>query len=82
MSQLAWTDSQPEYWEELDCLCVGLRSRGFKSRASRSRMSREAHVRFCEGLSRYLRFVAGCSKKTSGAKARAIAERVAVLKDA
>ena len=47
MSQLAGTDSQPEYWEELDCLCVGLRPKGFKSRAGRSRMSREAHVRLC-----------------------------------
>ena len=30
--------------------CVGLRPRGFKSKAGRSRMNREVHVRFCEGM--------------------------------
>jgi hypothetical protein len=46
MSQLEERFSQPEYWEELISFCVGLKPRGFKSMAGRSRMNREAHVRF------------------------------------
>jgi hypothetical protein len=30
--------------------CVGLKPRGFKRMAGRSRMNREVHVRFCGGL--------------------------------
>jgi hypothetical protein len=50
MSQLEERFSQPEYWEELISFCVGLKLRGFKKMADRSRMNREVHVRFCEGL--------------------------------
>ena len=50
MSQLEERFSQPEYWEELISFCVGLKLRGFKRMADRSRMNREVHVRFCEGL--------------------------------
>jgi hypothetical protein len=50
MSQLEERFSQPEYWEELISFFVGLKLRGFKKMADRSRMNREVHVRFCEGL--------------------------------
>ena len=50
MSQLEERFSQPEYWEELISFCVGLKLRGFKRMADRSRMNREVHVRFCGGL--------------------------------
>jgi len=50
MSQLGERFSQPEYWEELISFCVGLKLRGFKRMADRSRMNREVHVRFCGGL--------------------------------
>jgi hypothetical protein len=46
MSQLEERFSQPEYWEELISFCVGLKLRGFKRMADRSRMNREVHVRF------------------------------------
>jgi len=56
MSQLEERFSQPEYWEELISFCVGLKLRGFKRMADRSRMNREVHVRFCGGLEvRFLR---------------------------
>ncbi len=56
MSQLEGRFSQPEYWEELISFCVGLKLRGFKRMADRSRMNREVHVRFCGGLEvRFLR---------------------------
>ena len=50
MSQLVERFSQPEYWEELISFYVGLKLRGFKRMADRSRMNREVHVRFCGGL--------------------------------
>ena len=50
MSQLEERFSQPEYWEELISFFVGLKLRGFKKMADKSRMNREVHVRFCEGL--------------------------------
>jgi hypothetical protein len=50
MSQLEERFSQPEYWEELISFCVGLKLRGFKRMADRSRMNREVHVRCCGGL--------------------------------
>jgi hypothetical protein len=50
MSQLEERFSQSEYWEELISFFVGLKLRGFKKMADRSRMNREVHVRFCEGL--------------------------------
>ena len=50
MSQLEERFSQPEYWEELISFFVGLKLRGFKKMADRSRMNREVHVGFCEGL--------------------------------
>jgi hypothetical protein len=50
MSQLEERFSQPEYWEELISFCVGLKLRGFKRMADRSRMNREVHVRICGGL--------------------------------
>ena len=50
MSQLVERFSQPEYWEELISFYVGLRLRGFKRMADRSRMNREVHVRCCGGL--------------------------------
>ena len=50
MSQLEERFSQPEYWEELISFFVGLKLRAFKKIADRSRMNREVHVRFCEGL--------------------------------
>ena len=56
MSQLEERFSQPKYWEELISFCVGLKLRGFKRMADRSRMNREVQVRFCEGLEvRFLR---------------------------
>ena len=50
MSQLEERFSQPEYWEELISFFVGLKLRGFKKMADRSRMNRVVHVPFCEGL--------------------------------
>jgi hypothetical protein len=50
MSQLVERFSQPEYWEELISFYVGLKLRGFKRMADRSRMNREVHVRCCGGL--------------------------------
>ena len=50
MSQLEERFSQPEYWEELISFYVGLKLKGFKRMADRSRMNREVHVRFCGGL--------------------------------
>ena len=50
MSQLEERFSQPKYWEELISFCVGLKLRGFKRMADRSRMNREVHVRCCGGL--------------------------------
>ncbi len=50
MSQFAVSDGQPGNWEELISFCVGLKLRGFKRMADRSRMNREVHVRFCGGL--------------------------------
>ncbi len=50
MSQLVERFSQPEYWEELIFFYVGLKLRGFKRMADRSRMNREVHVRCCGGL--------------------------------
>ena len=50
MSQLVERFSQPGYWEELISFNVGLKPRGFKRMADRSRMNREVHVRFCGGL--------------------------------
>ena len=56
MSQLEERFSQPKYWEELISFCVGLKLRGFKRMADRSRMNRKVHVRFCGGLEvRFLR---------------------------
>jgi len=49
MSQFVERFSQPGYWEELISFNVGLKPRGFKSMAGRSRMNREVHVRFCGG---------------------------------
>ena len=46
MSQLVERFSQPGYWEELISFNVGLKLRGFKRMADRSRMNREVHVRF------------------------------------
>ncbi|UCD32820.1 MAG: hypothetical protein JSV38_02735, partial [Desulfobacterales bacterium] len=41
---------------ELISFCVGLKLKGFKRMADRSRMNREVHVRFCGGLEvRFLR---------------------------
>jgi hypothetical protein len=50
MSQFVERFSQPVYWEELISFNVGLKPRGFKRMADRSRMNREVHVRFCGGL--------------------------------
>jgi hypothetical protein len=50
MSQFVERFSQPVYWEELISFNVGLKPRGFKRIADRSRMNREVHVRFCGGL--------------------------------
>ena len=47
MSQFVERFSQPVYWEELISFNVGLKSRGFKRMADRSRMNREVHVSFC-----------------------------------
>ena len=49
MSQFKGSFSQPEMGGALS-LCVGLKLRGFKRKADRSRMSREIHVRICGGL--------------------------------
>jgi hypothetical protein len=49
MCQLKEGKGQPDYWEGALFLCVDLKSRGFKRMAGTSRMSREAHVRICEG---------------------------------
>jgi hypothetical protein len=50
MSQLAASDGQPGNWEEPGSFCVDFRPQGHKSRAGRSRMNREVHVWFCEGV--------------------------------
>ena len=51
MSQFARGGSQPSAGEELDYLLRRLEiCGGFKRRAGRSRMNREVHVRFCEGV--------------------------------
>jgi hypothetical protein len=50
MSQLVERFSQPEYREELISFYVGLKLRGFKRMADRSRMNREVHVRLCVQL--------------------------------
>ncbi len=64
MSQLEERFSQPEYWEELISFYVGLKLRGFKRMADRSRMNREVHVRLCVQL----RLV--CSAGVSPARVR------------
>ena len=62
MSQLVERFSQPEYWEELISFYVGLRLRGFKRMADRSRMNREVHVRCCGGLEvKFLRSTRLCT---------------------
>ena len=50
MSQLVGCGSQPGNWVELSTSCIGSESRGSKSKAGRSRMNREIHVRICGGL--------------------------------
>ena len=50
MSQLEERFSQPEYWEELISFYVGLKLKGFKRMAGRSRVSREVHARLCVQL--------------------------------
>ena len=50
MSQFVERFSQPGYWEELISFNVGLKPRGFKRMADRSRMNREVHVRMCVQL--------------------------------
>ena len=50
MSQLTGSGSQPVDWEGLEIFCVGLRPRGFKRKAGRSRVNREIHARICGGL--------------------------------
>ena len=50
MSQLTGSGSQPGNWEELEIFCVGLRPRGFKRKAGRSRVNREIQARICGGL--------------------------------
>jgi len=49
MSQLAGGSSQPGNWEELSTSCIRLGPRGSRSKAGRSRMNREIHVRICGG---------------------------------
>ena len=55
--------SQPGDWEELDFFfCVGLKPRGFKRMAGRSRMNREVHVRNWGGLEvKFLRSTRLCN---------------------
>jgi|GEM_PF-2065511 len=50
MSQFVERFSQPEYREELISFYVGLKLRGFKRMADRSRMNREVYVRCCGRL--------------------------------
>jgi hypothetical protein len=50
MSQLAASDGQPGNWEEPGSFCVGFRPQGLKSKAGRSRVNREVHVRLCVQL--------------------------------
>ena len=59
MSQLAIRDGQPGNWEEPDFFRVGLRPRGFKRMAGRSRVNREVHARMC--VQRRLACTAGVS---------------------
>ena len=47
MSQLAASEGQPGNWEEPGSFCVGLKLRGLKRKAGRSRVNREVHARIC-----------------------------------
>jgi hypothetical protein len=50
MSQLTGSWGQPDELGGALPVCVGLKSGGFRSKAGTSRMSREVHVRICEGV--------------------------------
>ena len=50
MSQLTGSWGRPDQLGRVVSVGVGLESKGFRSEAGTSRMSREVHVRICGGL--------------------------------